>query len=44
MRGTMVVLVLLLLAAFAAGPAYAGGEGCEVELCIYGGRVWFDDY
>jgi outer membrane protein OmpA-like peptidoglycan-associated protein/opacity protein-like surface antigen len=44
MRGTMVALVLLLLAAFAAGPAFAGGEGGQVELGIYGGRVWFDDY
>jgi outer membrane protein OmpA-like peptidoglycan-associated protein/opacity protein-like surface antigen len=43
MRSTMLALVAALLVA--AGPAFAGGgESGDVELGVYGGYGWLDDY
>ncbi len=42
MRSTILGLVAVLLVA--AGPAFAGGEKGNLELGVYGGYGWLDDY
>jgi outer membrane protein OmpA-like peptidoglycan-associated protein/opacity protein-like surface antigen len=42
MRSTIMALVAVLLVS--ATPAFAGGEKGQLELGIYGGHIWFDDY
>jgi outer membrane protein OmpA-like peptidoglycan-associated protein len=40
----MTILALVTVLLVAAGPASAGGEKGNVELGVYLGRVWLDDY
>jgi len=44
MRSAIVILGVLLLAAVFATPASAGGEKGQLELGIFGGHAWLDDY
>jgi opacity protein-like surface antigen len=44
MRSAIVILGILLLAAVFATPASAGGEKGQLELGIFGGHAWLDDY